>query len=118
MKKLTRDFITSLENGGCTYNNNGTSYNGNGYAVGIYGTTFDNIGQITENEIFKTFEKARAMGLKVGGWVNTDTDIIYIDLVQVYNNKQEAIKEAESLGELAIYDFEKKEEIKIVKNNI
>lgn len=68
-------------------------------------------------EILKTLNQIKQDKLKgfegVGGWKDKKTGIYYADFYKTTDNKQEAIKEAKKLKELAIYDNKQQKEIKV-----
>lgn len=71
--------------------------------------------QIRALEILKTLNEIKQDKLKgfegVGGWKDKKTGIYYADFYKTTDNKQEAIKEAKKLKELAIYDSKQQKEI-------
>ena len=66
-------------------------------------------------EILKTLNEIKQDKLKgfegVGGWKDKKTGIYYADFYKSTDSKQEAIKEAKKLKELAIYDSKQQKEI-------
>lgn len=47
-----------------------------------------------------------------GGWLDTETDITYLDVVTVLDSKEEALDLAVAHGELAIFDLGSGQEIR------
>jgi len=49
----------------------------------------------------------------LGGWIDEDTDLVYIDISQHFTEKGQALAAAHYHGELAIWDLENEREIRV-----
>jgi len=49
----------------------------------------------------------------IGGWLDSDTNIYYIELNKAYKNKSYALKMAKKYNQKAIYDYERGVVIKV-----
>ena len=108
-----------LENNGATYNPRQKELVFNGYACsGIKENETIINGKVTENDIVEYINKFeldftnndRAM---LGVWYNTENDKTYLDTSFVHNDLQSALDSAKELQELAIFDLNKLEEIRL-----
>lgn len=103
----------TLNNGGCSMSINGTIPT-TGYMVGIAGNELIlnksdfNIKNIRAY-VSDKFEKLVEPNMFIGSWENDEK--IYLDTSLNVSNKEEAMKIASELGELAIFDIEHNESI-------
>jgi len=78
-----------------------------GYMVGGYSDVYANP---TDDQIEALLKKATG-NFFVGGWIDENTDKVYIELSKRFDDKETAIKTARFLKELAVYDVENKKTI-------
>lgn len=93
-------------NKGFTVDTNLEDYQGKGYAVAVP----NNETIIIEDQLtFELFQKliadyqSKAKSAHIGAWV--DSDKIYFDVSQIFDNKLEAIDKGKEFNQLAIFDF-------------
>ncbi len=108
------------EYGGTTYNPRTDLPAWFGYAVAEYPDLckiVPNDGQIIEHIsdfLADTRETLAADTLAhVGTWLNTDDDQIYLDIVRLYKDEQEAAQRGREHGEIAIYCLHESKEIRL-----
>jgi len=98
-------------NGGVTINIETGAVVDKGFAVGIInGPVYENLQDVNVGEILGFLHDYQEEGY-VGSWQNPETGIIYIDISEVYETKEEAAIVALLTTESAIYDIEKGETI-------
>ncbi len=49
----------------------------------------------------------------VGGWIDSETDYIYLDSLSIIADRDEAIARARAAGEIAIFDLDAMEEVRV-----
>lgn len=86
-----------------------------GYTVGI-----DRYGKIINSEQPNAVEEVKDYitqhhldGAGIGLWVDQDTGILYLDVVLVFYDKDQALRYAVEQSQLAIYDIENDEVIDV-----
>lgn len=111
------------ENGGSTVSLIGTPVPETGYMVGGYTDSliFDSgllgHGNAAWQAITKWIDSQFAFATKfsvfLGGWIDTDTDLVYIDLSQHFTDLSDAKAIAHFNNEIAIWDLGEAKEIRI-----
>lgn len=114
--KLAEAMINNVYmHGGVTAKLDGTIVN-NGFVCGVYNIY---AGKMPEHRVINDIAESIETSVKdyhnaiVGGWVDKETNILYLDIVSVCEIESEAIALAKQLGELAIYNLGSKEEIRL-----
>jgi hypothetical protein len=59
------------------------------------------------------FKRATMPDHFIGGWIDKETNIAYIDISLWYSDREQALIHAEMLNEIAIWDLGKGEEIRV-----
>lgn len=107
MERKTAEKIVqeTLKNGGYTHNKNGGRYvvaiEGNTVKISADRFNFENV--LSYVKVFNNFD--------LGTWV--ENGIVYLDTVETYNNFETAKKLGLERGEIAIFDLETMEEIRL-----
>lgn len=114
------------KNGGHTASATGYSVPGVGYMVGGYTDSLIFDASIVmdgqhDNIVFnmivrwinKNYTLATRFDMYIGSWIDKETNSMYIDLSQHFTDRAVAIHTAIFHDEIAIWDLEKGEEIKI-----
>lgn len=91
-----------------------------GYMVGVVKAAevvIDSKEQVTGELISKFMDDNKSQfearpALHVGGWIDGDSDKIYLDLSEQFDSIDDAIDSAESTDQLAIWDLNEKREIR------
>jgi len=91
-----------------------------GYMVSVVPeseTILDSYEGVTEEAVAKFFEQNKKQfdgrpTLHLGGWVDTNTGKVYLDLSEKFDDIDAAIDSAESTNQLAIWDLNDKKEIR------
>jgi hypothetical protein len=79
-----------------------TNPNHHAGAAGMIGKwAASNIESVLDTEVF------------LGGWIDTETDMAYVDLTIWYSDREQAIRDAKLFDEIAIWDVANKEEIRV-----
>lgn len=97
-------------NGGFSINANGDSPK-NGYMVSVKDMFQLKLSDITDNEIEKleielnNLEKQGYKNGYIGGWLDSETDIVYLDISYNFRSLGLALSEASNTNQLAIYDI-------------
>ena len=109
---------TLTETGGFTYNLSGSGYVTSGYAVSAdpdRSRTFAYpVDEIELSRYVYDNQVILSRGDKVlGGWLDTETGITYLDVVTITHDRQEAFNIAKEHGEIAIFDLDTHEEIRV-----
>jgi len=96
--------------GGASVYANGSSIT-SGFAVG---KTNLFTGKMPENRNIEQINEAikTSKGKAFGSWRDSD-NTLYIDVINIIEDRDEALKIAKALNEIAIYDLNKKEEIRL-----
>jgi hypothetical protein len=86
-----------------------------GYAVGLRGEHYPNG---ADDQDISCFCMAHYFELRLplaylGGWHDSETGHDWLDVVVVYQDPIKAIETARETGQLAIYDLERKQEIRL-----
>lgn len=87
----------------------GTEYNGSGYGVGTAELTIEQAEEYANNYRYSPLDGKRV----IGGWRDVKTSRIYIDKTWIIKDRDEAIRIARQFRQIAIWDFNKGEEIQI-----
>lgn len=111
MKKFNTDYIhrMTLENGGHTAGQVGrfmVALPGYEKQVNLKNFTSDSISDYIE-QVFPDY----TAGATIGTWIDTETDIVYIDTSVAYDDKDEAIHAGIEYKQVAIYDVLEAESI-------
>ena len=69
--------------------------------------------ELTRENFKKSIEHARKENLFIGGWLDTEEDIIYYDYSKGFDSLEEALELARSRNEIAIWDTEENKEIRL-----
>lgn len=83
----------------------------NGYMVSVADIFQLKLSEITDNEIErleKELNNLENKGYKngyIGGWLDTETDIVYLDISYNFRSLGMALSEATNSNQLAIYDI-------------
>jgi len=111
------------ETGGSSVSLIGEPLPESGYMVGGYvdSLIFDSgllgHGTVAYDMILRWVSSHAALATKfsvfVGGWIDTDTDLVYIDLSQHFIDKSDALAVARFHDEIAIWDLSSKREIRV-----
>lgn len=103
-----------LSNGGCTLTADLNIYNGNGFVVSRSGYEFttSSIDDVL-NKIREYQTTAKTLGAYIGVWFNTEDGLYYVDINNIYKDKKEAIFYGMKYKQLAIFDIENCEEIRM-----
>lgn len=97
------------KNGGFSLNSKKESAK-NGYMVSVKDIFQLKLSDITDNEIekleieLKELEKQGYKNGYIGGWLDTETDIVYLDISYNFRSLGMALSEASNTNQLAIYD--------------
>lgn len=91
-----------------------------GYMVGVVKASevvIDSKDEITGDLISKFMSENESLfrsrpALHIGGWIDADTDKVYLDLSERFDDLDDAIDAAESTDQLAIWDLNDKNEIR------
>jgi hypothetical protein len=51
----------------------------------------------------------------LGGWIDSDTDLVYVDLAQHFTEKSDALAVAAFQDEIAIWDLKEAKEIRVTE---
>lgn len=114
------DFVNlTKKNGGCTFNINTSEINPNrGYSVAIFGKelkvvkdTFDKDALV--DYIHNNLDMLSNDKYFLGGWI--DKDYLYLDVVEIIEDLRDAIYFGMNNDQLAIFDCNKQEEIRLPK---
>lgn len=86
-----------------------------GYAVGLKGREFPAGASSYDIEYFVLCHEddLRLPFAHLGGWHDSETGHDWLDVVIVYQDPLKAVKTAKERGQLAIYDLERKQEIRL-----
>lgn len=100
--------------GGATIDPTTGEYATEGYAVGVpigVGFSFRDFGSdfIDMETIVEFIDEVREKGYLVGSWKNLDS--VYLDAIQIFHDREEAIQAGMAAGEIAIYHLGTTEEI-------
>jgi hypothetical protein len=101
--------------GGFTHNLSTGREPASGYAVGLKGAEYPN-GASAYNIEWFVLRHRRDLHLPfayLGGWHDSETGHDWLDVVIVYQDPIKAIETARETGQLAIYDLERKQEIRL-----
>jgi predicted metalloprotease len=108
--------LNTLKNGGMTQNLKGKNANG-GYAVAIKGyervTTKENFRKELISFLLDNFLALTFNNRFVGTWFNNEDGKIYIDISEVYKSKEDAERVGRERRELAIFDLNTYQEIRL-----
>lgn len=113
---LMKNIIScTIKNGGGTFYPDGSLYNslGGGYAVAISKSYELEIHQTdftpeTLRNYIKKYQKLlNKRGYFLGTWIDTTTNMVYLDISMIIPDLKQALKEAEKNKQLAIYDLKK-----------
>lgn len=86
---------------------------GKGYAVGVRSVATIPLSCISDIRTLVRYYVNAYSAATLGFWRDTHTDVLYIDLINIFKDKDTALSVANQLNELAIYDFKNKKEIRI-----
>ncbi len=120
LKSTTQIFNELNENldGGTVSVNPGVTVPSKGYVVALKGegTTTSDFGLEYSNEVFAWIDRAKIVadwnnGF-LGVWTDTETDVVYFDVVKVLPEKAAALKLARDTQEIAIFDLANGKEIR------
>lgn len=100
--------------GGFTYHAPSGSYPDSGVPVGLpeHGQVIpkaDLTDEALERFAADRWELLQEEGRHLGGWLDTETDQVWLDVSDLHTDLDEALEEARSRGELAVYDLGKGE---------
>lgn len=110
-KEEIRSYIK--ENGGITLNKRGDLFIKNkGFVVSVFGKEYQT--NDLEKAVNKLLEYSKE-GLMCGVWL--DSDIYYVDVNEYYTEQEEAELVGLDNKQLAIFDLEKCESIKLIEND-
>jgi hypothetical protein len=111
----------TLATGGSTVSLTGLPVPDSGFMVGGYvdSLIFDrellahgNVAwQMIERFVNQQFAFATRFDIFLGGWIDTQTDLVYIDLSKHWDDEIPAMSEAAENEEIAIWNLEKAEEV-------
>lgn len=125
--KNLKQFSAAIQlNGGATFNINTGEEPTSGTAVALHGHE-KIVNFLTEspseildiiNYSVKGFIKDNAELLaeedhNIGGWIDSETGKLYLDVVEVIHNRETAIRTAVANRQIAVYDLDNKEEFRI-----
>ena len=127
IEKAIRDLIVGTAlNGGSTQSLRGESVPDSGFMVGGFTDSliFDSL-LVTDanhwavsfngiaNWVNNNLTLATDPGMYVGGWIDKETNSMYVDLSKLFVDQEAAILMAKELGEIAIWDLENSKEIRV-----
>lgn len=113
------------KNGGFSVSMTGHPVPATGYMVGgyeaslIFGRDVLEAGhsvtayQMILQYVGKHFTMLTRFDVFLGGWIDTDTDLVYVDISQHFEDKSEAMAAARFHDEIAIWDLENESEIRV-----
>jgi hypothetical protein len=109
---IAYDLLAAAVNGGTVSPREGQSIPTRGYCVGqrgISGTLhyFEILDWIT-----RELPGVAGGGLFFGAWQDSETGVLYLDVVKIHTELVPACRDAEARGELAIYDLGGQREIR------
>lgn len=111
-KKEAQEIVQkTIDNGGYTHNSNGMQFV---VGKGIEEKVLDNL---TENDILEYVETANRYNSSFGTWYNAENGKFYLDLSDLFNCKDEAMRKAKERNEIAFYDLLENKEI-LVKETV
>ena len=84
-----------------------------GYAVAL-AETQNSFGNEGINRVLNTIEAGRADA--IGGWLDTQTGLYYYDAVRIYTDINAAYQAARDNDQLAFFDLDKLEEIRVINS--
>lgn len=124
MQSIIRKLITeTVTTGGSSVSVTGESVPDSGYMVGgfvdslILLSEMMDHGNLAEQQITRFVEMHRAQFEQpyvfLGGWLDSETDEYYFDLSIAFEDRESALLAAKQNNELAIWDLEKGEEIRV-----
>lgn len=113
----------TLVSGGSTVSVTGQTVPTDGFMVGGYADSliFDsgvlNHGNVAYKMVMRYvnqhFKMLVQKDMFLGGWIDTDENLVYIDIAQRFDSRRIAIHTAIEHDEIAIWDLEKAEEIRV-----
>ena len=105
-----------LVNGGFTVDRNGRDVE-SGYAVATQGNEAVYTMHITESDILEYIaihkEELSRPTACLGGWVDTETNQVYLDVSDVYQNGWYASEVGHERDQIAIFDLDNMREIRL-----
>lgn len=107
MNNINNLYNTLLNNKGLTLNKDLTIFNGSGYAVALPNKET----KIQESDLdlskftslLQAYRSDISGNQKIGLWI--DQGLLYIDISEVLDNKDQALSLAKNRSQLAIFDF-------------
>lgn len=110
-KEQAKEIIDITEsNGGYTYQDNLTSSQRYAVGLGIHERVLD---KITVNELLDYIKIVNKYNASFGTWYNEDDRMYYLDISEIYDDKEIALEVARVRNEIAIYDLKENKEIRI-----
>jgi len=106
-----------LKNNGFTIDKKLKEYDGSGYVVSHKSKNITVQREILNKKLFKSIVETLTRTISeseyVGAWLDVETSTVHFDVNLIYDNIEEAIKEAVRNEQLAIYDITQNREIRV-----